>query len=87
MNQNELTDQDKMALSRCLTDGVEPPAELAKKLFPSVCGTWDVAKLNRASIPTIEYSGKRSEAMSCEVLERSRNLPPDLSCDLSAIAP
>lgn len=62
MSLTDLTDQDKLTLSRCLTDGVEPPAELAKKIFPSVCGTWDVAKLNRASIPTIEYAGKRSEA-------------------------
>ncbi len=62
MKKNELSEQDIQTLSKCLNDGVEPPAELAKKLFPSVCGSWDVAKLNSASIPTIEYAGKRSEA-------------------------
>jgi hypothetical protein len=32
------------------------------KLFPSVLEKFDVKKLDRAKIPTIEYAGKRSKA-------------------------
>jgi hypothetical protein len=37
------------------------PEELAKKLFPKLYAGFDFKTLNRASIPTIEYAGKRSE--------------------------
>ena len=62
MSDIELTEQEKQTLTRCLNDRVEPPEELAKKLFPKLYAGFDFKTLNRASIPTIEYAGKRSEA-------------------------
>jgi hypothetical protein len=56
-----LTEQEVQTLLRCLNDRIEPPAELAKKLFPKLFAGFDFKTLNRASIPTIEYAGKRSE--------------------------
>jgi DNA modification methylase len=56
-----LTETEAQALLRCLNDRVEPPADLAAKLFPSVQAKFDFRTLN-ARIPTIEYAGKRSEA-------------------------
>ncbi len=58
----ELTEQEKQTLIRCLNERLEPPEELAKKLFPKLYAGFDFKTLNRASIPTIEYAGKRSEA-------------------------
>lgn len=57
-----LTEQEVQTLLRCLNDRIEPPEELAKKLFPKLYAGFDFKTLNRASIPTIEYAGKRSEA-------------------------
>ena len=57
-----LTEQEVQTLLRCLNERVEPPEELAKKLFPKLYARFDFKTLNRASIPTIEYAGKRSEA-------------------------
>ena len=57
-----LTEQEVQRLLRCLNERVEPPEELAKKLFPKLYAGFDFKTLNRASIPTIEYAGKRSEA-------------------------
>jgi DNA modification methylase len=57
-----LTETEAQALLRCLNDRVEPPADLAAKLFPSVQAKFDFRTLNSARIPTIEYAGKRSEA-------------------------
>ena len=57
-----LTEQEVQTLLRCLNDRIEPPEELAKKLFPKLYAGFDFKTINRASIPTIEYAGKRSEA-------------------------
>ncbi len=57
-----LTEQEAQTLLRCLNDRVEPPSDLARKLFPKLYAGFDFKTLNRASIPTIEYAGKRSEA-------------------------
>lgn len=57
-----LTDQEAQTLLQCLNARVEPPEELAKKVFPKLYAGFDFKTLNRASIPTIEYAGKRSEA-------------------------
>jgi len=40
----ELSDPERATLLQCLNAGVEPPAELAAKRFPSVCGSWDFLK-------------------------------------------
>lgn len=57
-----LTEQEVQTLLRCLNDRIEPPEVLAKMLFPKLYAGFDFKTLNRASIPTIEYAGKRSEA-------------------------
>ena len=57
-----LSEAEAATLARCLSDHVEPPADLAAKLFPSVTAKFDFRVLNSARIPTIEYAGKRPEA-------------------------
>ena len=57
-----LSEQDLMTLQKCLNDGIEPPQELAEKLFPSLYASYDFKALKDSRIPTIEYQGKRSEA-------------------------
>ena len=58
----QIGEEDLMTLQKCLNDGVEPPQELAKKLFPSLYAAYDFKSLKDSKIPTIEYQGKRSEA-------------------------
>ncbi len=58
----ELTEEDLQTLEHCLNNGLEPPAALAQKLFPSLYTGFDFKTLKDARIPTIEYQGKRSEA-------------------------
>ena len=58
----DLSEEDMLVLQKCLNDGVEPPQELAKKLFPSLYANYDFKTLKDSRIPTIEYQGKRSEA-------------------------
>jgi len=62
MTEIKLNEEDLLTLQRCLNEGLEPPPELAKKLFPSLYATFDFKTLKDARIPTIEYAGKRSEA-------------------------
>jgi DNA modification methylase len=57
-----LTEEEVQTLLRCLNDRIEPPAELSKKLFPSLHAMFDFKTLKDSKIPTIEYQGKRSEA-------------------------
>jgi DNA modification methylase len=57
-----LTELEAQTLARCLSEHIEPPAELSAKLFPTVHAKFDFRTLNSARIPTIEYAGKRSEA-------------------------
>ena len=58
----ELTEDDLVTLQRCINEGLEPPWDLAKKLFPSLYASYDFKTLKDSKIPTIEYQGKRSEA-------------------------
>lgn len=58
----ELTEDDLLTLQRCINEGLEPPRELAKKMFPSLYASYDFKMLKDSKIPTIEYQGKRSEA-------------------------
>lgn len=62
MTEIKLNEEDLLALQRCLNEGMEPPPEMAKKLFPSFYATFDFKTLKDSKIPTIEYAGKRSEA-------------------------
>lgn len=62
MSKINLSEEDFQILQKCLNDGVEPPQELARKLFPSLYSAFDFKTLKDSKIPTIEYQGKRSEA-------------------------
>ena len=57
-----LTEEEKSKIIEVLNENTEPSPELMEKLFPSVAERFDVAKLDRAKIATLEYAGKRSEA-------------------------
>jgi len=52
----------KETIIEALNNNAEPPAELMVKLFPRLAEKFDVAKLDRAKVVTLEYAGKRSEA-------------------------
>jgi len=58
----DLSEEDMLVLQKCLNDGVEPPHELANKLFPSLYATFDFKTIKDSKIPTIAYQGKCSEA-------------------------
>ena len=62
MSTIEFDDEDLKGLIHCINNGMEPPPELAKKLFPSLFTSFDFKTLRDARIPTIEYQGKRSVA-------------------------
>ena len=62
MAKTELTEEEKKTIIEALNNNIEPPAELMTKLFPGLAEKFDVAKLDRAKIVTLEYAGKRSEA-------------------------
>jgi DNA modification methylase len=62
MAEINLTEEDMLSLQRCLNEGLEPPQELAQKLFPSMYASFDFKTLKDSKIPTIEYQGKRTEA-------------------------
>ena len=57
-----LTDEEKETIIEALNSNTEPPSELMTKIFPGLAEKFDVAKLDRAKIVTLEYAGKRSEA-------------------------
>ena len=62
MAKTNLTDEEKETIIEVLNNNTEPPPELMTKLFPGLAEKFDVAKLDRAKIATLEYAGKRSEA-------------------------
>jgi adenine specific DNA methylase Mod len=62
MAKTNLSDEEKKLIIEALNNNVELPAELMIKLFPGLAEKFDVAKLDRAKIVTLEYAGKRSEA-------------------------
>ncbi len=62
MAKTNLTDEEKETVIEALNNNTEPPPELVTKLFPGLAEKFDVTKLDRAKIVTLEYSGKRSEA-------------------------
>jgi DNA modification methylase len=62
MAKTDLSDEERETIIEALNDNTEPPPELMAKLFPGLAEKFDVAKLDRAKIVTLEYAGKRSEA-------------------------
>ena len=62
MVKTKLTDEERGLIIEALNSDTEPPPELMTKLFPGLTEKFDVAKLDRAKIVTLEYAGKRTEA-------------------------
>jgi len=62
MVKTDLAEEEKKRIIEALNSNVEPPPELMAKLFPRLAEKFDVAKLDRAKVVTLEYAGKRSEA-------------------------
>jgi hypothetical protein len=62
MAKTNLTDEEKGLIIEALNSSTEPSPRLVTKLFPGLTEKFDVAKLDRAKIATLEYAGKRSEA-------------------------
>jgi len=62
MVKTDLTEEEKKLIIEALNSNVEPTAELMVKLFPRLAEKFDVVKLDRAKVVTLEYAGKRSEA-------------------------
>ncbi|NIA11716.1 MAG: hypothetical protein GWP10_18835, partial [Nitrospiraceae bacterium] len=62
MAKTNLTDEEKETIIESLNNDTEPSPELMTKLFPGLAEKFDVAKLDRAKVVTLEYAGKRSEA-------------------------
>ena len=62
MVKTDLTDEEKKLIIEALNNNIELPPELMTKLFPGLAEKFDVAKLDRAKIVSLEYAGKRSEA-------------------------
>ena len=62
MVKTDLTEEEKKRIIEALNNNVEPPPGLMTKLFPGLAEKFDVAKLDRAKIVTLEYAGKRSDA-------------------------
>jgi hypothetical protein len=62
LSKTNLTEEEKTKIIDALNLDTEPSAELMEKLFPSLAEKFDVAKLDRAKVVTLEYAGKRSEA-------------------------
>jgi adenine-specific DNA-methyltransferase len=62
MVKTDLTEEEKKLIIEALNNNIEPPSELMTKLFPGLAEKFDVAKLDRAKVVTLEYAGKRSEA-------------------------
>ena len=62
MIKTDLTEEEKKLIIEALNSNTELPPELMIKLFPGLAEKFDVTKLDRAKIATLEYAGKRSEA-------------------------
>ncbi|MFC2166898.1 site-specific DNA-methyltransferase [Acidobacteriota bacterium] len=62
MSEINLTEEEKMQIIEAINQNTEPSSDLMTKLFPRLADKFDVAKLNRAKIATLEYAGKRTEA-------------------------
>ncbi|MBP9818228.1 site-specific DNA-methyltransferase [Candidatus Shapirobacteria bacterium] len=62
MSQIKLSLEEKAQIIDAINKDLEPSAELCPKIFPSTSQKFDIASLDRAKIPTIEYAGKRTKA-------------------------
>lgn len=61
MAKTDLSEEEQKTIIEALDNNVELPSELMTRLFPRLAEKFDVAKLDRAKIVTLEYVGKRSE--------------------------
>lgn len=62
MTQITLTVEEKDQIINAINKGLEPSPDLLPKIFPGTAEKFDVAVLDRAKIPTLEYAGKRTKA-------------------------
>lgn len=62
MAQTNLTPEEKAQIIEAINKGLEPSPDLLPKIFPRTAEKFDVAALDRAKIPTLEYAGKRTKA-------------------------
>ena len=60
MVKTDLAEEEKKLIIEALNNKVEPPSELMTKLFPRLAEKFDVTKLDRAKIVTLEYAGRRN---------------------------
>jgi len=69
MAKNKLTEQDILEITKAIENNTEIPEDLLPKLNPSFFeklaeeAKFDYQKLDKYKIPTIEYAGKRPEAL------------------------
>lgn len=69
MSQSRLSDEEIQKLIECIESGTDVPEDLLPKLSPGffeklrLAGKFDYKELDKYRIPTIEYAGKRSEAV------------------------
>jgi hypothetical protein len=68
LSKTNLTEEKKTKIIEALNNGTEPSPELMEKLFPSLAEKFDVAKLDRAKVVTLEYAGKQKKKLQCQVL-------------------
>jgi len=61
MVKTNLTDEEKKTIIEALNNNTEPSLELMTKLFPGLAEKFDVVKLDRAKVVTLEYTGKRNQ--------------------------
>jgi len=62
MAQIKLTSDEKIKIIEAINQGLDLSPELLPKMFPRIAEKFDVAALDRAKIPTLEYAGKRTKA-------------------------
>ena len=60
MVKTDLTEEEKKLIIEPLNSNTEPPPELMTKLFPRLAEKFDVAKLDRAKVVTLEYAERRN---------------------------
>lgn len=75
MIKTDLTEEETKRIIESLNSNTEPSPELMTKLFPGLAEKFDVAKLDRAKIVTLEYAERRNrrEDQGVILLKQSSN--------------
>ena len=75
LSKTNLTEEEKAKIIEALNRDTEPSPDLMEKLFPSLAEKFDVAKLDRGKVVTLEYAGKRSRHPEPVLPHRCRIAP------------